>query len=128
MPNGTRRVNAQNDGASAGDSEMLGEIAPIHREQAAVNRQQLKALCAQSEAGSLSPPPRLLSGTVLHNLVAEDDSQSFLEMFEVMALVFSWHATGGRQSGPCGCPLCRLVRPRLQPLVCQPPLGGASKL
>ena len=69
--------------------QMLGEIAAIHQEQAALNRQQLEALCAQTEAqsrllqmmlarpGSASPPPHMLSGVVLHKLTAEDDPQSF---------------------------------------------------
>lgn len=76
--------------------QMLGKIAVMHQEQAALNRQQLEALYARTEAqtqllplllaqlgaGAPSPPPHLLSDVVLHKLPAEGDPQSFLKMFQ----------------------------------------------
>ena len=86
--------------------EMFGEINAMHLEQAVLNRQQLEAVCTQTEAqtqllqellawsgaGAPSPPPHALLGVVLHKLTAEDDPQSFLDMFEATAVVCGWLA------------------------------------
>ena len=75
-------------------AEMLGELAAMHREQAAVNQRQPEALhvqtgvsqefwrdCWSSPAPAPYRPTQLASLT-LHKMSPEDDPQTFLEMFE----------------------------------------------
>ena len=88
-------------------AEMLGELAAMHREQAAVNQRQLEALHVQTERQSRalerllvqpSPAPApdrptQLASLTLHKMSPEDDPQTFLEMFEATAEACSWPVT-----------------------------------
>ncbi|KAM9360126.1 uncharacterized protein ABDE67_000748 [Symphorus nematophorus] len=87
-------------------AQMLGEIAAMHREQAAVNARQLEALHAQTErqtqllegllsrSGAVSPSPASpsLYGIALHKMTSTDDPQAFLDMFEATAVACGWPA------------------------------------
>ena len=75
--------------------QMLGEIAAMHQKQAALNRQQLEALRAQTEVqtwllqsllaplGARSPSPPL------------DDPKNFSDRFKSTAVACGWPASAG---------------------------------
>ena len=73
----------------------------MSRDQAVLSRQQLAALQGQAErqtqlmeaivsrAGAASPAP-LFTGLTLHKMAVHDDPQTFMEMFEAMAVACGW--------------------------------------
>ncbi|XP_051800794.1 uncharacterized protein LOC127532932 [Acanthochromis polyacanthus] len=85
-------------------AQMLRDLAAMHADQAAANRRHLEALHQQTERQTrvleqlLSRPggspgsssSSSISGLSLQRMTAEDDPQSFLDMFQATAVACGW--------------------------------------